>query len=127
MARGRRNSDPQPVEFLLAEVLDSETGYPPPLKVVRDAYGPCVLPAPQPGWFWVPSSPAAARDIRARGLHAHGTVTRTYIPPQLPIVVEDVPRERVPVIGSWEWLQRIHMSTDEQRRLVLLKTPDDES
>lgn len=108
-----------PVEVLKAQVLMTDTGYPAPLSIVRDAYG-SAMPAPEPGWFWIFATPRSAADTRARGLHARGTLTITFIPPQTrgPEVDERVTRDDVPAIGSSEFLEVIQLTTEERRSRV---------
>ena len=90
------------VEFVKAQVLMTETGYPAHISVVQDAYGPACQPAPEEGWFWVPATPKAAADIRRRGLKAVGSVSTTFIPAQEPVKLYDTDPAWVPAVGSQE-------------------------
>jgi hypothetical protein len=91
-----------PVEFVKAQITMTETGYPVHISIAQDAYGDACRPAPEEGWFWVPCTVQAAKDIRRRGLRAVGTITTTFIPAQEPVVLRPTQPEQVPVSGSQE-------------------------
>jgi hypothetical protein len=89
------------VEPLKARVTMTETGWPAHISLVADAYG-TAEPA-EPGWFWIFASHRSAADIRRRGLHAVGTVTTTFIPPQtIGEVDQSVSDQDIPVVGTQE-------------------------
>lgn len=105
------------VEPLRAQILMTETGYPARLSVVRDAYGKASMPDEEPGWFWIFATPRASENIRRRGLHAVGTVTRTFIPPQEGITVNGtVSAADIPVVGSAEHTVAMIRETQERRQ-----------
>ena len=74
-----------------------------------------MVPAPEPGWFWIPATPAAARDIRRRGHHAVGTLTTTFIPPQFGgVTVKEIGPDDVPRVGSLAWSEKMIAETRER-------------
>lgn len=64
-----------------ARVTMTGTNDPAPVSLVREAHGRAVKPAPEEGWWWLPCTESAFKNIDERGHHAIGTVTTTYIPP----------------------------------------------
>ena len=74
-----------------------------------------MLPALEPGWFWMGATPASAADLRRRGLRAVGTATTTFIPPQdLDHRVHDIDPESIPPVGSREWSDLMLAETRER-------------
>jgi hypothetical protein len=111
-----RHDHATPVEILRAQVLMTETGYPAPLELVEGAYGKRVHPAPEPGWFWIGATPEAAERIRRRGLHAVGTLTTSFIPPQTAGEIDrTVTRESVPIVGTQAHTDLMLAETRERR------------
>lgn len=89
-----------PCEPLRAQVLMTKTGYPAHISVVRDAYGGA-MPDPEDGWFWIFATPRSAANIRRRGLRAVGTVTTTFIPPQVGVEIDTrVDPASIPAVGT---------------------------
>jgi hypothetical protein len=95
--------------------LDAEYSTDPQVKAyLRSAR---MVPASEPGWFWIPATPAAARAIRRRGLHARGSATTTFIPPQFGgFILKEVGPEDVPLMGSLAWSELMIRETRERER-----------
>lgn len=116
-----RGEEPTRVEMLKALVLITETGYPAHYSIVQAQYGKGVHPAPEEGWWWIGATPKSAADIRARGLHARGTLTTTFFPPQpaLDFDLNEFHLSDVPPIGSAEFHADVLLSTEKRRERVL--------
>jgi hypothetical protein len=109
-----------PVQMMKALCLMTETGYPAHISIVRDCYGKGVKPALEEGWFWIGATEKSYADISRRGLHARGTVMTTFIPPQAPVVIEQgYQPSDVPAIGSSEFLEQVHLDTEERRERMI--------
>lgn len=115
--------EPTRVEMLKALVLTTETGYPAHYSVVQQQYGKHVHPAPEDGWWWIGATPKSAADIRARGLHAQGTLTTTFFPPQpaLDFDVNEFHLSDVPAIASPQFREECLLRTEKRRDLVLAR------
>lgn len=115
--------EPTRVEMLKALVLMTQTGYPAHYSIVQGQYGKGVHPAPEEGWWWLGATPKSAADIRARGLHARGTLTTTFFPPQpaLEFDLNEYHLSDVPPIGSAEFLADVLLSTEKRRERVLAR------
>ena len=93
------------VEMLKARITITDGGYPAESKMDDPdvaSYLADKHPAPEPGWFWIGATPAAAANIRRRGHRAIGTLTTTWTPPQNQggIIDESVREEDVPPLGA---------------------------
>lgn len=105
-------------EPLKARITKTADGYPVELAVARDAYGPATMRSAEDGWFWIFATPAAAGDIRRRGLKGVGTVVTTWIPPQS-AVTPDPEAARLeavaPVVGSQAHTEAMLEETRQRR------------
>ena len=115
--------------MMKAQVSDDEDGLPGALSVsCEDCYGKGVRPRRRRGGSGSGRPPEVYADIRRRGLHAVGTVMTTFIPPQAPVVIEEGFRPSdVPAIGSAQFLEQIHLDTEERRQLMIRRREARES